>query len=62
MQGAECFACGRKLPKAKAPKEAFTADGQMVWVGPDCARLIARIGGYQPPLGGPRLFNKRDET
>jgi hypothetical protein len=35
-----------------------TEDGQMQYVGPDCfAKIVAAdTKGYQPPLGGPRLF------
>jgi hypothetical protein len=35
-----------------------TADGQEVRVGSDCAKKIIRAGlsGYQPPLGGPKLY------
>jgi len=37
---------------------ADTRDGQTVFVGPECFKHIRAAGdeGYQPPLGGPRLF------
>jgi hypothetical protein len=37
---------------------AVTADGQEVHVGADCAKKIiaAGLSGYQPPLGGPKLY------
>lgn len=51
-----CFACGRAL--GKSPAIADTRDGQMVYVGRECYRLIAAAGeaGYQPQRGGPRLW------
>jgi len=51
-----CFACGRKL--GKSPYLADTRDDQTVYVGSECAKLIKSAGeqGYQPPLGGPRLY------
>jgi len=50
-----CFACGRAL---KTPKLVDTRDGQVVFVGPECYRRIESAGekGWQPPLGGPRLY------
>ncbi len=51
-----CFACERELKRFR--HEAMTADGQRVLVGPECNGWIARNAesGYQPPLGGPRLY------
>lgn len=51
-----CFACGR--PLNGLPLRADTRDDQVVYVGPDCFRKIQSAGpnGYQPPLGGPRLW------
>jgi len=54
----QCFACNRRLVR---PEEVYTTDGDgsnMVWVGPECFKKIEAAGdfGYQPPLGGPRLF------
>lgn len=50
-----CFACNRVL---KSPKEVWTSDPQMQWIGPECYRKVVAAGeqGYQPPTGGPRLF------
>lgn len=51
---AKCFACDRKL--GKNPNVAVTCDvAQVVQVGTECFK---RIGpeGYQPPLGGPKLY------
>lgn len=52
-----CFACNRKL--GKNPKLVDTRDGQTVFVGRECFKLIRQSGvlkGYQPPKGGPRLY------
>jgi hypothetical protein len=52
-----CYACNKPLKKA-SPRIVLTSDGQPVYVGPDCGRKIDMAGsdGYQPPLGGPRLY------
>lgn len=52
----KCFACGRKL--GKHPRMVDTRDAQIVCVGRDCFALVKSAGakGYQPPGGGPRLF------
>ncbi len=52
----KCFACDRRL--GKSPKLVDTRDSQTVYVGSECFKLIAKAGetGYQPPLGGPRLY------
>lgn len=52
----KCFACEKKL--GKNPAKAITEDyAQIVAVGSECARKIyGSANGYQPPLGGPRLF------
>ena len=57
MVGDKCFACDRKI--AKGAVNADTRDGQVVIVGPECYRKIRKAGavGYQPPKGGPRLFD-----
>jgi hypothetical protein len=59
----QCFACGKPFG-AKQPKEVFTSDPQMQHVGPECFRKIRAAGneGYQPPLGGPRLWASRPRT
>lgn len=51
-----CFACDRKLLSRRY--KADTRDDQIVDVGPDCYKLVKATGeqGYQPPLGGPRLW------
>ncbi len=51
-----CFACGKKL--GKNPCVVDTRDSQFVFVGSECYKEIKRAGetGYQPPLGGPRLW------
>ena len=51
-----CFACDRKL--GVNPYPADTRDSQWVYVGSECYKLIKQAGaeGYQPPLGGPRLY------
>lgn len=52
-----CFACGR-LIRRREPLRVDTRDDQTVFVGSDCYRMVMDAGeaGYQPPLGGPRLF------
>jgi hypothetical protein len=57
-----CFACGRVI-KRKRPFEADTRDGQTVFVGPECFRLVVAAGevGYQLPRGGPRLYPMKPE-
>lgn len=51
-----CFACGR--PLGRSPALVDTRDGQKVFVGRSCARLIEKAGdaGYDPPKGGPTLY------
>lgn len=51
----KCFACDRAL---RRPHLVRCIDEQTVFVGPECFRRISASGktGYQPPLGGPRLF------
>lgn len=53
-----CFACAKPLKNAEI---ADTRDGQIVFVGSDCFQKIRASGqdGYQPPLGGPRLWMQR---
>ena len=52
----KCFACDKKL--GINPAIADTKDDQYVFVGTDCYQKIKKAGaeGYQPPLGGPRLW------
>lgn len=56
-----CFACGRVIHR-KEPYQVDTRDAQIVFVGPECFRLVIAAGdlGYQPPKGGPRLFPLRE--
>jgi hypothetical protein len=56
MSGPKCFACGKSI--RSTAHEIGTRDGQTAYVGPECFKLIVRSGetGYQPPKGGPRLF------
>jgi len=52
----KCYACNRKL--GKTPHLVTCCDEQTVYVGRECYKLIVAGGkqGYQPPLGGPRLY------
>lgn len=61
--GKKCFACDRAFRlnswgNIAYHPEAITIDGQLVYVGHDCFKKIqaAEREGYQPPLGGPRLW------
>jgi hypothetical protein len=64
-QDDKCFACGRTFRRNSYGRivfhpEALTIDGQRVFVGYDCAKRIGAAGrdGYQPPMGGPRLWSE----
>lgn len=54
----KCYACGRAM--AGGRHVVYTADdgGQRQFVGPDCFAHVLEGGpaGYQPSLGGPRLY------
>ncbi len=58
----KCFACNRAFRRnafgAIVHPQAITIDGQRVAIGHDCNKKIAASEreGYQPPLGGPRLW------
>lgn len=54
----KCFACGKILHEIKHSR-AITIDSQVVFVGPECSKRIesAEREGYQPPLGGPKLYS-----
>lgn len=56
----KCFACNRRHSQEAKWSYVITEDGaQTVLVGPSCyanVRKMDKLGGYQPPLGGPRLF------
>lgn len=55
--GCFCYACDK--PLMMNAYEALTIDNQLIWVGADCARKIAKANkeGWQPPKGGPKLFD-----
>lgn len=64
-QDEKCFACDRRFRRNSFGlivfhSEAITLDGQRVYVGCDCYQKIVQAGadGYQPPLGGPRLWSQ----
>lgn len=56
-----CFSCGRKL--GKYSHRVDTRDGQTVFVGSECHKLITQAGekGYKPPGIGPRLYLMKSE-
>lgn len=60
----KCFACDKILTGARQYVRAETSDGQRVLVGRECFRKIKDAGdqGYQPPLGGPKLFPLKETT
>jgi hypothetical protein len=51
-----CFACNKSMKGSRYL--AACQDDQTVFVGPECFREIRKSGsdGYQPELGGPRLY------
>lgn len=51
-----CYACNK--PLGARPSFCLTSDDQGQFVGSECVKLILAAGddGYQPPLGGPRLY------
>lgn len=56
-----CFACGRRLARPEFVFLSDTTSGGRhyeVHVGPECFEHVKSAGpsGYQPPLGGPRLY------
>ena len=57
-----CFVCNHQI-RGKPTVRAITADGQTVYVGSECYKLIRKAGaaGYQPPETprGQRLFDLR---
>ena len=57
----KCFACGKTLKSTLLV--VTTKDGQSVYVGSECFRHVrgACEVGYQPPLGGPRLYQMSKE-
>lgn len=61
MSEPKCFACDRPFRTAAVRALASTSDGQTVYVGPECYRhvIACEADGYQPPKGGPRLYELR---
>lgn len=57
MEPFRCFACNRKLGEKKL-LAVDTRDAQIVYVGQECYKLVIASGdkGYQPPLGGHKLY------
>lgn len=57
----KCFACDKPMKGRKYM--ADTRDSQTVLVGPECFKRIQAAGdeGYQPPLGGPQLFEMNQQ-
>lgn len=58
-QDQKCYACARPFGGRRHDYPwVLTIDGQRQFVGNDCFKKVAKAGaaGYQPPLGGPRLF------
>ncbi len=63
--GERCYACARAFRKNGYGRivfhpEVLTIDGQRQFVGYDCYAKVVAAGrvGYQPPLGGPRLYSE----
>lgn len=63
MSDEKCYCCDRRFRRNSHGQIVnhpwvLTIDGQREQVGPDCYQKIVAKGadGYQPPLGGPRLF------
>ena len=61
-KGERCFACDKKLWSDSEgllnARQAYTRDGQYVVVGLNCFLHAStmNIHGYQPLLGGPRIY------
>lgn len=58
-----CFACGKAFSISSTHVHVFTSDRQMVCVGLNCGTHIRHSGaaGYQPPMGGPKLYLEKPE-
>ena len=52
----KCFACNKSMKNRRYLVD--TRDGQTCYVGSDCYKKVVSAGenGYQPPLGGPKLY------
>ncbi len=57
----KCYACNRAMWADRA-HSVRTSDNQPQSVGPECFKHIERASpnGWQPPLGGPRLYRHGD--
>ena len=57
----QCFCCDRVLDKYAYH---VWEDGQLNWVGPTCFKKVNAAGseGFQPKLGGPRLYSMAFRT
>ncbi len=53
----KCFACDKELKQNRFLVRVDT-ESTLVFVGPACYKKIHNaVNGYQPTLGGPRLFD-----
>lgn len=59
-----CFCCGKPLRNVRRSVKVFCDDDQAPLVGQDCGKLVKAAGreGYQPPLGGPRVWWSKSWT
>lgn len=56
----KCFACDKKMKNKKYLVRCI--DEQTVFIGPECYNKVLRSdNGYQPPLGGPKLYLISDQ-
>jgi hypothetical protein len=55
-----CYCCDKPFAKKTGAYWVWTCDGQRQFAGPECFRKIKKAGteGYQPPKGGPRMFER----
>lgn len=56
-----CYACDRPIKDELHVRKIFTSDNQMQYVGVNCFNKVRKAGdkGWQPPKGGPRLFETK---
>jgi hypothetical protein len=59
MNHTKCFACDRSMKGREPYLARVKGETTVVYVGHDCFAHIHKGGrqGYQPPSGGPRLFD-----